>query len=126
MSTIDPTARIASGAEIGRNVSIGPYCTIGSNVQVGDDCRIDPHVNLAGDTTIGPRTTISAFASLGTPPQSVHYHGERTKLIVGADCIIREHVTMNTGTGKGRGQTVVGDHCFLMVGSHVRARLHCG
>jgi len=119
MSTIDPTARIASGAVIGRNVSIGAYCTIGANVSIGDECRLESHVNLAGHTTIGPRTVISPFASLGTPPQSVHYHGEPTKLIVGADCVIREHVTMNTGTGKGRGETVIGDHCFLMVGSHV-------
>jgi acyl-[acyl carrier protein]--UDP-N-acetylglucosamine O-acyltransferase len=26
---IDPSARIAAGATIGRDVSIGPYCTIG-------------------------------------------------------------------------------------------------
>ncbi|MBV9555676.1 MAG: acyl-ACP--UDP-N-acetylglucosamine O-acyltransferase [Pseudolabrys sp.] len=119
MSTIDPTARVDAGAVLGRNVSIGPYCIVGPNVQIGDDCRLDSHVNLAGHTTIGPRTTISPFASLGTPPQSVHYQGEPSKLIVGADCIIREHVTMNIGTGKGNGQTVIGDHCFLMVGSHV-------
>jgi len=38
---------------------------------------------------------------------------------VGADCDIRENVTMNTGTEDGGGLTEVGDRCFFMVGTHV-------
>jgi UDP-N-acetylglucosamine acyltransferase len=49
----------------------------------------------------------------------VHYRGGATRLVVGADCDIRENVTMNTGTEDGGGVTQVGDHCFLMVGAHV-------
>ena len=59
------------------------------------------------------------FASLGSPPQSVKYRGGPTRLVIGADCDIREGVTMNTGTEDGGGVTEVGDRCFLMVGSHV-------
>ncbi len=116
---IDSSARIEAGAQIGKNVSIGPYCTIGPHVTVGDDCRLIGHVNLTGDTTIGPRTVIHPFASLGGAPQSFSYKGEPTKLVVGADCDIREHVTMSTGTTQDRGVTTVGDKCFFMVGSHV-------
>jgi len=116
---IDPTARIEKGAQIGKGVTIGPYCVIGPKVTIGDDCRLLAHVHIAGRTTIGSRTSISAFASLGTPPQSVHYHGEDTVLTIGEECDIREHVTMNIGTAGGKGVTVVGDKCFLMVGSHV-------
>ena len=116
---IDPSARIERGAAIGQNVSIGPYCTVGPHVSVGDGCRLHAHVNLTGHTTIGSRTVIYPFASLGTPPQSVNYRGESTKLVVGADCDIREGVTMNTGTAQDRGITTVGDKCFLMVGSHI-------
>ncbi|MDI3471589.1 MAG: acyl-[acyl-carrier-protein]--UDP-N-acetylglucosamine O-acyltransferase [Pseudolabrys sp.] len=119
MSSIDSTARIASGAQIGKDVAIGPYCVIGPQVTIGEGCRLAAHVNIAGRTTIGARTSIAAFASLGTPPQSVHYHGEDTTLTIGADCDIREHVTINIGTAGGRGTTTIGDHCFLMVGSHV-------
>jgi UDP-N-acetylglucosamine acyltransferase len=118
-SMIDPSARIEAGAAIGQDVSIGPYCTIGPNVSIGDGCRLHGHVNLTGHTTIGARTVIYPFASLGTPPQSVSYRGEPTKLVVGADCDIREGVTMNIGTAQDRGITTVGDKCFLMVGSHV-------
>lgn len=116
---IDASARIEAGAVIGRDVSIGSYCTIGPHVTVGDGCRLFAHVNLTGHTTIGPRTVIHPFASLGSPPQSFSYRGGPTKLVVGADCDIREAVTMNTGTEDDRGITQVGDRCFFMVGSHV-------
>jgi UDP-N-acetylglucosamine acyltransferase len=116
---IDPSARIDAGATIGKDVSIGPYCTVGPHVSLGEGCRLIGHVNLTGHTSIGPRTVIYPFASLGTPPQSVGYAGEPTRLEVGADCDIREGVTMNIGTAKDRGVTTVGDKCFVMVGSHV-------
>lgn len=116
---IDPSARIAAGAVIGQNVSIGPYCVVGADVSIGDDCRLVSHVNVTGHTAIGPRTVIYPFASLGTPPQSVKYRGGPTRLVVGAGCDIREHVTINTGTEDDRGVTEVGDDCFLMVNSHV-------
>ena len=82
-------------------------------------CRLFSHVHVTGHTTIGPRTTIYPFASLGTPPQSVKYRGGPTKLIIGADCEIRESVTMNTGTEDAGGVTAVGDKCLFMVGTHV-------
>ena len=116
---IDPTARIEPGAAIGQNASIGPYCVVGPHAVIGDGCRLVAHVHVAGHTTIGPRTVLYPFASLGSPPQSVKYRGGPTRLVVGADCDIREGVTMNTGTEDGGGVTEVGDRCFLMVGSHV-------
>src|SRR5215467_7853640 len=123
---IDSSARIEAGAKIGKDVSIGPYCTVGAHVSIGDGCRLIAHVNLSGHTTIGPRTVIYPFASLGTPPQSVSYRGEPTRLVVGAECDIRENVTMNIGTEKGGGITTVGDRCFFMVGSHVAHDCHVG
>jgi UDP-N-acetylglucosamine acyltransferase len=119
MLAIDPTARVAPSAVIGADVSIGPYCVIGPNVTVRDGCELVAHVHLTGQTTIGEGTVIHPFASLGGPPQSVHYHGEPTELVVGAKCQIREHVTINLGTAGGGGITMVGDNCFLMAGSHV-------
>jgi UDP-N-acetylglucosamine acyltransferase len=119
MAEIDPTARIEPGAVIGKGVSIGPYCVIGPHVVIGDGCRLIAHVHVGGHTTIGSRTTLYPFASLGTPPQSVKYRGGPTRLVVGADCDIREGVTINTGTEDDRGVTEVGDRCWLMVGSHV-------
>jgi UDP-N-acetylglucosamine acyltransferase len=119
MAAIDPTARIEPGAVIGENVTIGPYCVIGPHVQIGDRCRLIAHVHIAGHTTIGPRSVLYPFASLGTPPQSIKYRGGPTRLVIGADCDIREGVTVNTGTEDDRGVTEIGDRCWLMVGSHV-------
>jgi UDP-N-acetylglucosamine acyltransferase len=119
MAAIDPTARIEPGAVIGENVTIGPYCVIGPHVQIWDRCKLIAHVHIAGHTTIGPRSVLYPFASLGTPPQSIKYRGGPTRLVIGADCDIREGVTVNTGTEDDRGVTEIGDRCWLMVGSHV-------
>lgn len=126
MTEIDPTARIDPAAVIGQDVSIGPFCIVGPHVAIGDGCRLLANVHLTGHTTIGARTVIYPFVSLGTPPQSVSYRGEPTRLVVGADCDIRENVTMNTGTAQGGGITTVGDRCFFMVGSHVAHDCHVG
>ena len=119
MAKIDPTARVADGAKLGNDVEIGPYCIVGPDVSLGDGVRLHAHVNLAGITSVGAETEIYPFASLGTPPQSVHYKGEPTKLIVGAKCLIRESATMNTGTVGGGGETRVGDRCMFMAYTHV-------
>lgn len=126
MLAIDPTARIAPTAVIGNDVEIGPYCVVGPNVAIGDGCKLVAHVHLAGHTTIGAGCTIYPFASLGTPPQSVHYKGGPTRLVIGANCQIRESVTINTGTEAGGAVTTVGDGCFLMVGAHVAHDCHVG
>jgi UDP-N-acetylglucosamine acyltransferase len=116
---IDPTARVAAGARIGDNVEIGPYCIVGPQVEIQSGARLLAHVHVTGVTTIGEGTVVYPFASLGTPPQSVHYRGGATRLVIGARCELRESVTMNTGTEDGGGVTRVGERCFFMVGSHV-------
>jgi UDP-N-acetylglucosamine acyltransferase len=119
MPRIHPTACLDAHAELADDVEIGAYCVIGRDVRLAEGCRLMAHVHLAGVTAVGPRTVIYPFASLGTPPQSVHYRGGPTRLVIGADCQIREGVTMNTGTEDGGGVTEVGDRGFFMANSHV-------
>src|SRR6202012_6105083 len=123
---IDPTARVADGARIGADVEIGPFCLIGPQVELKAGVRLLSHVNVTGVTTIGEGTVVYPFSSLGTPPQSVHYRGGATRLVIGAHCEGRENVTMNTGTEDGGGITRVGDRCIFMVGSHVGHDCHLG
>jgi UDP-N-acetylglucosamine acyltransferase len=118
-ATIHPTALVEAGAIIGDGATIGPYCIISGSVVVGDDCRLDAHVHVTGETTIGPRTVISPFASLGERPQSASYRGGATRLVIGADCDIRQNVTMSTGTEDGGGLTQVGDRGMFMANCHV-------
>ena len=119
MPAIDPTSRVAVGARIAEDVEIGPYCLIGPQVELERGVRLLGHVNVTGATTIGEDTIVYPFSSLGTPPQSVHYRGGPTRLVIGARCELRESVTMNTGTEAGGGITRVGERCMFMVGSHV-------
>jgi UDP-N-acetylglucosamine acyltransferase len=116
---IDPTARVAEGARIGEGAEIGPYCLVGPQVELKEGVRLIGHVNVTGVTSIGEATVVFPFASLGTPPQSVHYHGGATRLVIGSHCELREGVTMNTGTEEGGGVTRVGNRCTFMVGAHV-------
>src|SRR5208282_5552855 len=116
---IDPTARVAEDARIEDSAEIGPYCIVGPRVEIKSGVRLLAHVHVTGVTTIGEGTIVYPFASLGTPPQSVHYRGGATRLVIGARCELRESVTMNTGTEDGGGISSVGDRCSFMVGSHV-------
>jgi UDP-N-acetylglucosamine acyltransferase len=116
---IDETARVAAGARIADDVVIGPYCLVGPQVELQSGVRLIGHVNVTGATTIGEGTVVYPFSSLGAPPQSVHYRGGATRLVIGARCELRESVTMNTGTETGGGVTRIGERCFFMVGSHV-------
>lgn len=116
---IHPTAIVEDGAQIGDDVSIGPYCIVGPKVRLGKGVVLHAHVSVAGTTEIGERTEIFPFASIGGPPQHLAYKGEETRLVIGANNIIREHATMNVGTVAGRGVTRVGDNGYFMIASHV-------
>src|SRR5271163_2718361 len=116
---IDATARVADGARISEGVEVGPYCVIGPQVELKSGVRLIAHVHVTGVTTVGEDSVVYPFSSLGTPPQSVHYRGGPTRLVIGAHCELRESVTMNTGTEDGGGITRVGERCTFMVGSHV-------
>ena len=119
MPRIHPLACVDAGAQIDDDAEIGPYCFVGAGVSIAAGCRLVAHVHVSGDTSIAARTVVHPFAALGGPPQSLRYRGGRTRLVIGADCKIREGVTMSTGTEDGGGVTRVGDHCFVMIGSHV-------
>jgi UDP-N-acetylglucosamine acyltransferase len=116
---IHPSAIVENGARLGTGVRIGPFCLIGSDVEIGDACELMSHVAVAGRTAIGPRTRIFPFASIGHAPQDLKYAGEPSTLSIGADCVIREGVTMNPGTAGGGMSTVVGDRCLFLANSHV-------
>lgn len=119
MSKIHPTAIVQDGAKLGADVEIGPYCLVGEAVVLGDGVRLLSHVVVEGHTELGSRTIVHAFANLGGEPQHLGYHGEPTRLVIGENNIIREHVTMHTGTVQGRGVTTVGSNGLFMAGSHV-------
>ncbi|GJL91383.1 acyl-ACP--UDP-N-acetylglucosamine O-acyltransferase [Hyphococcus sp.] len=112
------TAIIEDGAEVGDAV-IGPFCHISANVKIHDGVVLESHVVIQGPSEIGRGTHIYPYAVMGGPPQHLGYKGEDTRLIVGANNVIREHVTMHRGTVDGGGVTRVGDNGYFMAGAHV-------
>jgi UDP-N-acetylglucosamine acyltransferase len=119
MTGIHPTAVIEQGAALGKNVTVGPYCTVSADVKLDDGVTLVSHVVVMGRTTVGANTKVFPFASLGSPPQDLKYKGEPSQLVIGCNNIIREHVTMNPGTEGGGMLTSVGNNCLFMVGAHV-------
>jgi UDP-N-acetylglucosamine acyltransferase len=116
---VHPTAIVEDGADLGPGVSVGPFCHVGREVRLGEGCELKSHVVVAGKTTVGPRTRIFPFASIGHEPQDLKFKGEISTLSIGADCLIREGVTMNPGTEGGGLVTSVGDRCAFLANSHV-------
>ncbi len=119
MTEIHPTAIVEQTARLGEGAVIGPYCCISGAVEIGDGVRLHSHVVVAGRTRIGPNTHIYPFASIGHPPQDLKFKGEESELVIGANNIIREHVTMNPGTAGGGMITRIGNNGLFMVGAHV-------
>jgi UDP-N-acetylglucosamine acyltransferase len=112
-------AVVEPGATIGAGCDIGPFAVIGPEVTLAAKVTVKSHAVVAGWTDVGEGTTIWPFACVGEVPQDLKFKGERTRLIVGARCRIREGATLNTGTQGGGGVTRVGDDCLLMTGAHV-------
>jgi UDP-N-acetylglucosamine acyltransferase len=119
MTEIHPTALVDPAAALSEDVTIGPYCVVGPGVELGAGVRLDSHVVVVGRTTLGDGCRVFPFACLGHRPQDLKYRGEDTRLVIGRNNQIREHVTMHPGTAGGGGVTRVGDDGLYMAGIHV-------
>ncbi len=119
MPRIDPTAKVHPSAGLAADVEIGPYAVVGAHVRIGPETTVGAHCVITGWTTLGARNRISSHAVLGAPPQDHTYAGEPTRLLIGDDNHIREFVTVNTGTLKGGGITIVGNHNMIMACAHI-------
>jgi UDP-N-acetylglucosamine acyltransferase len=116
---VHPSAVVHSSARLGQNVQIGPYCVVGADVVLGDNVELVSHVAVDGRTDVGSGTKIFPFSSVGHIPQDLKYKGEPSTLTIGANCTIRENVTINPGTAGGGMTTRVGDNCLIMASVHV-------
>tara|TARA_B100001057_G_scaffold474663_1_gene540477 strand:- start:9 stop:791 length:783 start_codon:yes stop_codon:yes gene_type:complete len=123
---IDKTAIVNSKAKISSNVKIGAFSFIGGDVEIGENTIIQNHVSITGNTKVGKNNKIYPFASIGNDPQDLKFKGEKTRLEIGNDNLIREYVTINPGTVGGGGTTKIGNNCLFMVSSHVAHDCYVG
>jgi len=117
--TIHPTALVDSAAELAPGVVIGPYALVGPEVQVGAGTQVGSHTILEGRTEIGADCRIGSHVLIGAPPQDVKYHGEPTRVIIGARTQVREFATIHRASTGGSGVTRVGSDGFIMAYAHV-------
>ena len=116
---IHHTAIIDSTANLGSEVSIGPFSVVGSKVVIGNQTEIGPQVNIEPGTILGDNCRIFHGASLGGEPQIVGFNSKTpSSVIIGDHTTIREYVTVHR-SGEENGVTTVGDHCLLMAYTHV-------
>jgi UDP-N-acetylglucosamine acyltransferase len=119
MPRIHPAAIVDPAAKLADDVEVGPLSCVGPGVELGPGVVVGSQVSIIGRTRVGARTRIHPFAAIGGDPQDKSFAGERTRLEIGADNVIREHVTIHVGTPQGGGCTRVGDDNLIMNGAHV-------
>jgi len=117
---IDKHAVVDPEANIGNNVSIGPYSVIGPDVVIGDNSWVGSHVVIKGPTKIGQSNRIYQFASIGDDPQDKKFSAdEQSTLEIGDRNLIREYCSINRGTEEGGGKTVIGNDNWIMAYVHI-------
>ena len=117
--SIHPTAIISPKAELGRNVSIGPYSIVGDDVILHDDIQVASHCVIEGPSEFGSGSVFFPFVSAGQAPQDLKYKGERSWLRAGERNTFREFTTLQRGTEGGANLTQIGSDNFFMAQSHV-------
>jgi UDP-N-acetylglucosamine acyltransferase len=88
-------------------------------VRLGQGVEVMAHAVVEGDTQVGAGTLVFPHAVIGGRPQDMKYRGGDTKLVIGERNVLREAVTINTGTEIGGGVTRLGDGNILMANAHV-------
>lgn len=110
---VDPAARLAD------DVEVGPFSIIGPEVEIGAGTVVSSHVVLKGPTLIGQNNRIFQFSSIGEDTPDLKYKGEKTRLVIGDNNVIREGVTIHRGTVQDRGVTIIGNSNLIMAYAHV-------
>jgi UDP-N-acetylglucosamine acyltransferase len=116
---VHPTAVVEDGAELAAGVTIGPYAVVGPRVRLGPGVEVMAHAVVLGNTHLGAGTLVFPHAVVGGRPQDLKYRGGDTQLRIGERNVIREGVTINTGTELGGGVTRIGDVNVFMANAHV-------
>lgn len=116
---VHPAALVEPGAQLGGGVRIGPFCHVGGDAVLGDGTELFSHVTIMGATSLGAGCKVYPHAVLGGPPQNTKHKGGRTKLAIGANTVIREFVSMHTGTDGSRGETTVGENGNFLAYVHI-------
>lgn len=115
---IHPLAIVDPSAEIGSDVSIGPFCIVEAGAVIGAGCRLDARVVVKGRVTLGSNNEINEGAVLGQRAQHLIDNTPGGQLLIGDNNRIRENATLHRGHANDA-VTIVGDNNMIMVNAHV-------
>lgn len=115
---VHPTAVVSPGAQLGRDVVVGPFAVVEDETAIGDGSLVRAHAVIRRFTRLGAGNRVHEGAVLGGEPQDVAFTGADSALVIGERNVIREGVTIHRSTREG-GATLVGSDCFLMAYVHV-------
>ena len=118
MAAVHPTAMVEGGAQLARDVEIGPFCVVSGGARLAEGVRLLSHAVVIGNVEIGPRTVVYPNAVLGGEAQIRNASAPEARLVIGADNVIREGVTISAGSRRGGGLTRIGDRNYFMACSH--------
>jgi UDP-N-acetylglucosamine acyltransferase len=118
VNQIHSTALVDQRAELGRNVTVGPFCVVEEGAVLGDDCTLEARAIVRSRTTLGCDNSIGEGAVIGGKAQHLHVHEPGGTLTIGNHNRIRENVTIHRGWANDA-TTIIKDHNLLMVSSHV-------
>ncbi len=118
-ANIHASAIVDPAAEIHETAEIGPWCHVGPGARIAAGARLTSHVVLEGRVSIGERSVVYPFTMIGGPPQHLSDDGAGARVTIGADCVIREQVSIHRGTVRGGGETRIADHVTVMAAAHI-------
>lgn len=125
--TIHPLAVVSEKADIGRNVTIGPFTIVHDNVRIGDDSKIEAYCELGVANHLSGGQPLELGERSFIRSHSVFYEGSRfgPELVTGHRVTVRERTIAGKNLQIGTLSDIQG-HCSI--GDYVRfhSNVHIG
>lgn len=118
MTSVHPSAHVASGAQLGAGVSVGPGAVIDAGAIIGAGTVVMAHAIITAYATVGENCRVHHGALVGGDPQDLGFSGGDTRALVGDRVTLREYSTVHRASRPGN-TTIVGADCYLMANAHI-------
>ena len=115
---IDSRADVSPKAELGDDVTVGPFAVVEAGAVIGDGTTVAANALIARGARIGKNCKIHHGAIVGHVPQDLKYKDEPTSCELGDRNVIREYATLHRGTVETM-KTVIGNDNLLMGYVHI-------